>query len=160
MPEEKIIFVEAQKSGLAKKFFKSFVDVKKWFAYDEVSANTKTTIALYRRFFSSGGTEPILHETYEESVARLNLNEMQLASRKRAFLYSALIYFTFALGFFIYFIYLLVHAHLYAACFEFILLGLISVIAYREHLWYMQMQKRRLGCNFYDWVAFVLRRAK
>ncbi|CAL7959926.1 intracellular multiplication protein IcmV [Gammaproteobacteria bacterium] len=160
MPEEKILKItETEKSGLTKKFFKSFVDVKRWSSYDEVSANTKTTINLYRRFFSRS-TEPIHQETYEQSVARLNLNETQLANRKRAFLYSALIYFAFALVFFIYFIYLLVHMHLYAACLEFILLGLVSIVAYREHFWYMQMQKKKLGCNFYDWVAFILRRAK
>ena len=78
MPEEKAIktteTVETKKSGLVKKFFKSFVDVKKWSSYDDVSANTKTTIGLYRRFFSRSA-EPIRQETYEQSVARLNLNE-------------------------------------------------------------------------------------
>jgi len=159
MPEEKTIkVIETKKSGPVKRFFKSFVDVKKWSSYDEVSTNTKTTIGLYRRFFSRS-TEPIHQETYEQSVARLNLNETQLANRKRVFLYSALIYSVFALGFLIYFIYLLAHMYLYAACFEFILLGLVAVAAYREHFWYMQMQKKKLGCNFYDWVAFILRRA-
>ncbi|MEI8054409.1 MAG: type IVB secretion system protein IcmV [bacterium] len=159
MPEEKAVVTETKKSKPVKKFFKSFVDVKKWFSYDEVSANATTTVGLYRKFFSRN-TQPIHQETYEQSVARLNLNETQLASRKRTFLYSALIYFVFALVLSIYFIYLLVHMHLYAACFEFILLGVISIAAYREHFWYMQMQKKKLGCSFYDWVNFILRRAK
>lgn len=156
MPEGKDI--STKKSGLVKKFFKTFVDVKKWSSYDDVSASAKTTVGLYRRLLFS---KPKLEhkETYEESVVRLGLSETQLAERKKIFLYSALTYLAFTLAFFTYFIYLLMHAHLYAAFFEFILMSLIAIAAYREHFWYMQMEKKKLGCNFYDWLAFVLRRA-
>lgn len=148
-----------KKRGLVRRFFKSFVDVKTWMAYDEVSGNAKTTLGLYRRLFSPN-TKPVYHETYEESIARQNLTEAQLAARKKIFLYSAFCYFGFALCLFLYFIYVLLNKHLFAACFNLVLVSTLTLLAYHEHFWYMQMQKKKLGCNFHDWVCFILRRSK
>jgi hypothetical protein len=50
--------------------------------------------------------------------------------------------------------------HLFAACFVLVLASTLTLLAYHEHFWYMQMQKRKLGCNFHDWICFILRRAK
>jgi hypothetical protein len=150
---------EPKKKGPVRKFFKSFVDVKRWMAYDEVSGNVKTTFGLYRRLFTKSA-KPVYHETYEESIARQNLTEAQLTTRKKAFLYSALSYFVFALCLFLYFVQLLLNKHLFAAFFDLILVGVLTLLAYHEHFWYMQMQKRKLGCNFHDWISFILRGAK
>jgi hypothetical protein len=150
---------ETKKRGPVRKFFKSFVDVKRWMAYDEVSGNVKTTFGLYRRLFTSS-TKPVYHETYEESIARQNLTEAQLIARKKAFLYSALSYFVFALCLFLYFIQILLNKHLFVALFDLILVSVLFLLAYHEHFWYMQMQKKKLGCNFHDWINFILRRAK
>ena len=156
MPEiEKVV---TQKRKPIKKFFKSFVDVKRWSSYDEVSANTKNTWSLFRKLVSRG-TNETRHETYEEAIVRLGLNETQVVTRKNNFLYSFLVYAAFALGFFIYFIYLLVHLRLLAAGLSIILIVLMSLAAYREHFWYMQMKKKKLGCNFHDWLAFILGRS-
>jgi len=148
-----------KKKGPVRKFFKSFVDVKRWMAYDEVSGNVKTTFGLYHRLFSPRA-KSVYHETYEESIARQNLTEAQLTARKKAFLYSALSYFVFALCLFLYFIQILLNKHLFAAIFDLVLVGILSMLAYHEHFWYMQMQKRKLGCSFHDWICFILRRAK
>lgn len=151
--------METMKRKPVKSFFKSFVDVKRWVSYDELSINIKTTLNLMRRVFFRS-TKKLQSETYEESVARLNLTEEQLTSRKKVFLYSAIIYLFFAIGLFAYFIYLLMGSHLYTAAFDLILVILIAVTAYREHLWYLQMQKRKLGCTFHDWLDFILQRNK
>ena len=155
MSEEKE--VKVKKRGPARAFFKSFVDVRKWVSYNEISANAKTTISLFRIFFSRSA-KPVYKETYEESVIRLNMTDEQLANRKKIFLYSSLVYLAVAIVLFVYFVYLLVHLRLYPAFFDFILLVFISITAYREHFWYMQMQKRKLGCTFRDWLSFILRR--
>ncbi|EKE01722.1 MAG: IcmV [uncultured bacterium] len=170
MPEEKQVKVEQvaakkqeiviKKRGPIKKLFKSFVDVKKWMSYDEVVTNTKTTIGLFRRLISYSKPEAIRHETYEEAVARLGMTEAQLLNRKKAFLYSALVYGAFALVLFIYLIYLLVNAYFFAAFFDLILACLLFLTAYLEHFWYMQMQKKKLGCGFQDWLNFILPRGK
>jgi len=155
MPETKK--VDTQKRKPIKKFFKSFVDVKKWSSYDEVSANTKNTWGLFRRLFSRA-TGEVRRETYEEAIVRLGLNEEQAIARKNNFLYSSLVYAAFALGFLIYFIYSLIHLRLLAAGLTIMLIVLMSLAAYREHFWYMQMQKKKLGCDFHEWLAFILRR--
>ena len=85
MPEtEKVV---TQKRKPIKMLFKSFVDVKRWSSYDEVSANTKNTLSLFRRLLSRG-TNETRHETYEEAIVRLGLNETQVVTRKNNFLYS------------------------------------------------------------------------
>jgi intracellular multiplication protein IcmV len=163
MPEEKktevVKVVAVKKRRPVRAFFKLFVNVRGWVSYDELSANTQTTYGLFRKFFHSS-RNPVRHETYEEAAVRLGMTEDQLAKRKETFLYSALIYWIFAFGLFAYFIYLLMHMYFLAVCFDLMLVLLLSLTAYREHFWYMQMQKRRLGCNFYDWLNFVLRRDK
>lgn len=156
MPKEE---TKTKKKGLVRSFFKSFVNVRKWSSYDELSSSVKNVIELFRRFFFHT-SEPVYQETYEQSVARLGMNEMQLINRKRVFLYSALTYLVFALVFLVYFMYLLVRAHWFSAFFDLILTAVLSFMFYHEHFWYMQMQKKKLGCNFQDWIAFILRRAK
>ena len=156
MPEEEKVVV--QKRRPIRKFFKSFVNVRKWVSYDEVSVNAKNTLSMFRRLVSRPSKDEVRVETYEEAIARLDLNPMQVLARKRNFLYSAMIYLAFALGFAVYFIYLLVNLNLVAAFLTTILIVLMSLAAYREHFWYMQMQKQKLGCTFRDWLGFVLRR--
>lgn len=155
-PETKPVSTPKRKP--VRKFFKSFVDVKKWSSYDEVSANAKTTVGLFRRLFHLSAQET-RQETYDEAIVRLGLTPEQIQERKKNFLYSALVYGAFALGFFLYFIYLLFQFRWYAACLTPILIALMVLAAYREHFWYMQMQKQKLGCNFHEWLEFVLRRA-
>jgi len=157
MSEEKKVV--SQKRKPIRKFFKSFVNVKAWVSYDEIKSNTKNTWSLFQRLIYRGPKEGVRQETYEEAVIRLGLTPEQLLSRKRNFLYSALLYEAFAVAFFIYFIYLLVNLKIIASCLTLILVVLMSVVAYREHFWYMQMQKKKLGCNFKDWVGFILKRS-
>lgn len=148
--------VVVQKSRPIKKFFKSFVDVKKWSSYDEVSGNAKTTWSLFRRLLHRN--DNVRQETYEEAIDRLGLGQEQLAARKDNFLYSFMIYGFFSFIFFIYFVYLLFNTRLLAAFLVLILMSLMALAAYREHFWYMQMQKKKLGCTFQDWLDFILRR--
>jgi intracellular multiplication protein IcmV len=150
---------ETKKRRPIKRFFKSFVDVKTWVSYDEVAANAKNTIGLFRRL-TSRGTEEVRHETYEEALVRMNLTPEQVVARKNNFLYSAMIYGAFALGFFLYFSYLLINLHILASFLALIPTVLMLLTAYREHFWYMQMQKKKLGCSFHEWLDFVLGRKK
>lgn len=150
---------EIKKRRPIRAFFKSFVNVSKWVSYDEVTGNVKLARGLLRRLFFRN-LKAVNSETYEESVARLHLTAEQLQQRKKVFLYSALVYGMLALLLFIYFFYLLLNLRLLAAFIDLILLTLMTVSAYREHFWYMQMQEKKLGCSFNDWLAFVLRRTK
>lgn len=150
--------IDAPKRKPVRKFLKTFVDVKKWTSYDEVSSNVKNTASLFRRLIYTKPTE-IRQETYEEAIVRLGLTAEQVVVRKNNFLHSALVYALFVVGFFAYFVYMAINFKILAACFSLLLMVLMTLATYREHFWYMQMQKKRLGCNFRDWLAFVLRRS-
>lgn len=150
---------EPPKKSVVGKFFKSFVDVKAWVSYAEIKTNAKSTYGLFARFFSNKTNKVIYKETFEEAVLRLNLTEEQINTRKKIFLYSALIYLFLALALIAYVLYLTIHSHLLLATFTLILTAFIVVLAYREHLWYLQMAKRRLNCNFAEWMRFMVGRS-
>ncbi len=151
--------VKTRKFGFTRVFFRTFVDIKRWLNYDEVKGGLKTTVDLFNKFFSSR-REPACRETYEESIARLNLNEMQLLNRKKVLLYSSLIYFFVAIVFFLYSCHQLISKHLFSGFMGLILVFFLAILAYREHFWYMQIRKKKLGCSFYDWLDFISRGAK
>lgn len=149
---------EPPKKSVVGKFFKSFVDVKTWVSYAEIKTNAKSTYGLFARFFSNKANKVVYKETFEEAVLRLNLTENQITARKRIFLYSALIYLFLALTLIAYALYLTINSHLLLAAFTLILIAFVVVLAYREHLWYLQMAKRKLGCNFTEWLRFMVGR--
>jgi len=158
MPDAKAKQVATKKPGLTKKFFKSFVDVKKWSSYDEVSANTKTTWTMFQRLIYRK-PKALRKENYKEAIARLGLTEKQTAARKNNFLYSSFVYAFFAVGFLVYLVYLLVNFRFLAASLTGLLMVVMSLMAYKEHFWYMQMRREKLGCNFNDWLEFIFRRS-
>jgi len=148
---------KAPRRKLARTFFKSFIDVKKWSSYDEVKSNTKTVWGLFRRL-TQRPTQELRKENYEDAIARLGLTPEQIDIRKRNFLYSALVYWAFTLIFVVYFIYLLIHLRWLASLLTLVLVVVIAMTAYRENFWYMQMRKKKLGCGFREWLAFIFRR--
>lgn len=146
-----------KKKGLVRKFFGSFFNVRKWVSYDELVTNTENALGFFKKFFSRPKKEQI-KESYEKAIARMALNENQLTERKKVLLKSAMIYFAVALLMTIYFIHLILSYRFLAACLTLGIITPVSLIGYREHFWYMQMEKKKLGCTFKDWLDFVLRR--
>jgi len=143
------------KKGMVGKFFKSFVDVKTWVSYDEIKTNTISIYSLFVRFFSKKPDRTAYQETFEEAALRLNLTEKQINDRKKIFLYSALIYLFVGLVLLVYAVSLMRKMLIVPAIFTLILTTFILALTYREHLWYMQMSKRKFGCNFKEWLGFV-----
>jgi len=146
---------EAPKTVKKRGFFKSFVDIRSWISYDEIKANSKSTYSLFKRFFTKKSAKIICLETFDEAVLRLKLTEKQIQDRKKIFLYSALIYLFISLILIAYAAYLVKKLHILPAMFTLMLALFILALMYREHLWYMQMCKKKLGCNFAEWLEFV-----
>lgn len=146
-----------KKKGIIRRFFGSFFSVKKWVSYDELVVNAENFWALLKKLFSHK-KKKIIEESYDGAMERMSLSEEYLVQRKRLFLKSAIIYYGFALILLIYGVYLLLNLKLIAALLTIIILTPIALTAYREHFWYMQMEKKQLGCTFNDWVGFVFRR--
>lgn len=147
---------EPPKKSKVGRFFKSFVDVKTWVSYDELKTNTKSIYSLFVRFFSKRPDRTGYQETFEEAVVRLNLTEKQIYDSRRIFLYSALIYLFISLALIAYAVYLMTKILIVPAIFTLILTAFIIALTYREHFWYVQMSKRKLGCTFQEWLDFVL----
>ena len=142
---------------VAKKFLKSFVDIRSWSSYDELSNNTKNVLGSMKKFFVRDNKERF-HETYEEALSRLNLTEQDQITRKRYFLLFSLFYFAVAIALIYYGFSMLIGHHLFAMVVSFILAFITLILAYRESFWYMQMSKRKLGCKFSEWISFVFKR--
>jgi uncharacterized membrane protein YphA (DoxX/SURF4 family) len=152
--KEKVV---TKKKGKVRKFFGSFVNVRAWVAYDELVANLGNTCGFFKRFFSRYQKE-IRKESYEEAVARMALTEEQLQHRKNTFLKSAITYLIFVLILCGYAIYLSIKSKFLALFLVLFLLVPTILITYREHFWYMQMERKKLGCTFCEWLEFIFRR--
>jgi intracellular multiplication protein IcmV len=139
-------------------FFKSFIDVRRWSSYDQLKANGKVIKSTFRVVFSLD-KKPIIVETFDEAVARLNLTDEALQKKRSYFLQSALLYVLMSLTLLGYGLYL-IRNNPFAALAVFLFSILMSIYAYRESMWHMQITKRKLGCGFKEWLHYLLSRGK
>ncbi len=144
-----------------KKFFYSFVNYKAWVSYDELGSNVSRMLSLVKNFCAiNKRPKEIMEETYEESIARLGLSAADEEKRRKTFWWSSIIYLIFCVLFLIYFFYLLLIGRIFIALLVTIFIGIMGLSAYREHFWYFQMTKRRLGNTFKDWWNFMINNDK
>jgi len=134
-------------------FFRSMVDVPRWVGYSEIKKSTKNLVGLAKAVFIPPKAEH--NETFEEAVKRLQMNEDAVNKRMKQYLNMALVYMGVAVLLFAYMLYMLFHGHLLATMVSLVLTALSLTYALREHFWYMQMKRRKLGCTFQDWVGFI-----
>jgi len=149
-----VIDKKAGKRGFFRTVFN--FNVRRWVAADEVANNTKTVVNAYRDIL----TKPeIQHrETFENAVQRLGFTEEKLQSQRKNFLYFSLFYAVLGVGLAIYSFYLFMNHGLFLAFFvSFVLFILMFCYAFKEHFWYMQISKRKLGCTFGEWFNFTFR---
>lgn len=134
-------------------FFGTFFNFKRWLAYEQIKENGKAVGHSAKSLFATKKSKHI--ETFDEAVQRLNLTEEDLVNRTQQFLKLARLYLFFAIALVIYVFYLLFTGHILAVFTGLALVMLVSSYSLREHFWYMQMKKRKLGCNLRDWARFV-----
>lgn len=147
---------DAPKKG----FFKRIVNIRDWTNFDEVMFHSRNVVRAYKAIYKPepGTGRP---ETFDEATRRLGLDEAAIKKKKNFFLLYFITYAIFGVGLFIYGIYLVkVSATFLAILLSFLLSALMFVYAMREHFWFMQLSKRKLGCNKKEWIAFIFRRAQ
>lgn len=150
------------KKGVIKSFFGSLLNVRKWSSYDDVKSSAVVLTNLVKDLYglNKRNTTPQI-ESFSAAIQRLRLNENDIQQRTRYFLYYAICYFLVALALLAYTIYLMLgNGTILAVLVSFVLTALMLVYSFREHFWYMQMKKRKIGCTMKEWLAFVLGRAK
>ncbi|MBN2689317.1 MAG: type IVB secretion system protein IcmV [Gammaproteobacteria bacterium] len=140
------------KRRLVRRGVKSLVNVPRWAAWSDIRVAASGLVIAAKNLFVPHKAER--HETFEEAVLRLKLNDASLKKQLKAFLHLAIIYLILALPLFGYALYMLIHGHIFAAILSFLLCSLLLVYAFKEHFWYTQIKQRRLGLSFKDWLHY------
>jgi len=148
--------VEVKKRGFFRTIFNFYP--QRWFAIEEIKANTKAVISAYKGLF---GKRKYQVEDFSSAVQRLGLTEETLKKQQQNFLYFSLFYLFLGIGLGGYALYLLFERNLTLAFFVSLIMSILMFsYAFKEHFWYMQISRQKLGCTFKEWLDFVLRRAK
>ena len=143
---------------VVRSFFGSLVNVKKWSSYDDIVDNAKFVAKSFKDLYKPKKEVGIKDASFDELVKRLQLSEEDIKQRSKYFLYYFLVYFFSAVCLFGYLSYLImVNGRLLSILVTLILAVLMLVYALREHFWYMQLKKRKVGCTFKDWFAFIFK---
>lgn len=140
------------KKRRVKKFFRSFVDVKRWLATEQIASSGRVLIDGAKSLLLPRKSEIV--ETFDEAIIRLNLSEENIGERAKQFFNMACVYFGITIILCVYAVYLFTKGSVGAGLICVSLSTLSASYALREHFWYMQMMKRKLGCNFTDWAKF------
>lgn len=151
-----------EKKHRVRGFFRTVFNfnIHEWLAVDEIKTNTAAVVNAYKDIFDRpiGGQRK---ETFEAAVRRLGLTPEKLKTQSRYFLYFAFFYAFLGVGLFGYSFYLLLGKGFVLAFFvSFIMGALMFSYAFKEHFWYMQISKQKLGCTFREWISFVFRRTQ
>ncbi|MCL5261663.1 MAG: type IVB secretion system protein IcmV [Gammaproteobacteria bacterium] len=148
----------AQEKARKRGFFKSFVDVRRWVFYDEIINNAKIIVNLGKSVLLLD-KKPTTTETFAEAVERFQLSENDLVLKEKHFFQFTLSYLIIGFLLLCYATYLLLFVDALMVGSAVIIMALLMfVYAYREHFWFMQIRKRKLGCSFKEWVRFVTKR--
>lgn len=146
------------KKGFVRGFFGSIFDIRKNVGADQLTMYGRVIRYTAKDLFSRPTVSGV-KETFEEAAQRFNLNEKDIEAQAKRFLLSAVFYLSFGSILLIYFIYLVFSDSSVLAILMSLVLSLVMFAnSFREHFWYMQMKKRKVGCNFKDWTNFVLKR--
>lgn len=129
-------------------------DVKGWLGYDNVKREFNSTLNLAQSLITP---EVATHkETFEQAVARLGLSEQDLKEQKSGMMRNAIIFVLFAVALLIYGFWQLYNHHFIAALIVSCLMLYCLTQAFRFHFWVFQIEQRKLGCTFKQWVDYLL----
>lgn len=128
--------------------------VRKWVDYDRLSDNATGLKKVFLKLIVPAA--PKHHESFESAVVRLKLTPADIQKRMSSLKRLLVLMLVIAATIFIYTIYNLIKAHWIAVILSFILFILTLVVAFRYHFWHFQLQQRKLGATFREWLFFGL----
>lgn len=133
---------------------KPLVDFPRWMNVKKLWQNAKDikTIAKHVTSVPSSGR----HETFEQAVIRLGLNEADLIRRQREYWWLTLTFLIFGGVILLVCGYHLWRTHYIAAAVSFVLAGVAFAQAFRNHFWYVQIELRKLGIHWREWLRYTL----
>lgn len=132
-----------------KEGFKSRFNFKKWSGFEYIAESGEHLFELGRSIFQP--RDPQQHETFEESLRRLNLTEEDLKNRAKEFSRLVLIFLCFAFALLGYAVYLAWCGSVGATLMCFGMMAFCFGQVFRFHFWLFQVRERRLGCSLREW---------
>lgn len=155
-----------KKKGFIKNTFGFLFDFKKWTNFEEITNNAKFIANSTRELCrvsdqngddSEGQQQKISGiQSFESVVEEYRLTGVEIKKKERFILYYLFSYLLTGIGLLIYLFYLISHdGKLLAVLATLILTVLLLMYALREHLLFMQLRRRKLGCTFKEWLAFL-----
>jgi len=136
------------------KLVKPFVNVPSWMGWKDLKStgtNIKDTAKALLETEKAQRTE-----TFQQAVARFGLNPEQLAQKQKDYLNAALLYSGIGIALFLYAVYLFIFGHLAAGFLTLVLTVLAAVLAFRQHFFYYQIKRHKLGCTIKEWFRDLI----
>lgn len=136
------------------KLLRPMVDVSSWMDLKGLGRSSRGILHTVKNIHDATPSQPLQAESFEEAMARLNIDENSLQKRLRECFYSSWFYFAAGLALFFYGFYVVFTGFLISGFVTFVLATLAFVLAYREAFWYYQMKIRKLGCSISGFFTF------
>lgn len=139
-------------SGI-KKITKPFInlDIAKWIGYRQLVKSSHWVSVLVKRFFIPEQAKT--QESFSQALCRLKLTESDLTQRLKEFkrlMWIWIFLFFVSVAYSVY----LFREHALRGFFPCVAICIIILTqVFRYHFWAFQIQQRRLGCGFYDWLG-------
>ena len=141
-------------SGLKKGLdFVFYIRPKQWFGWDSFKYTTTRTYGMIKDIYKIPTATKI--ETFNQAVERHNLDDLKLNQIKNRFYLFSMFFLTCAIGVFIYAVDGFWNNNIMKGFVSLSLVSFLAAQSFRYHFWYFQICQRKLGCSFYDWVAFL-----
>lgn len=135
--------------------FKSLIDFRRWMGWGQIKDSAKELQGLAKVLTTSDTAQH--KETFEEAAKRLKLSEEDIKRQTSWHLRRTLLFVAMTIALWVYAIYLLITQHYQGFILGVVVGVLTGSFGFREHFYYFQMKKRKLGCTLQDWINFVLR---
>lgn len=132
-----------------KRAVRPFVNVRGWSDYDRTKEQTEGLASSIRDLFLP---KPARYsETFEQALARYHLTEKDVKKRKRQFMLLTIVQLLLML-FLLYYGATMIFAKQYPGGVVSIAFGFVMLtLALRNHFWFFQLKKRKLGCTLKEY---------
>lgn len=135
-----------------KKVAKPYVDVQSWVGFDYLASSMTRTVNMVKSLVIPKKLTASQLTDFEEAKKKYNLSETDIAARKQEFKILYYTFLTLLIITFGYTCYLMVkgtiHSIIISLAVNIVLLGQ----CFRYSFWIFQLNSRKLGCTFKEWL--------
>jgi len=137
-------------SGI-KNFIKPFIAVRTWTDADHHIETGRNLKAVFKRLFTPAKAER--EESFQQAMDRLDIEDKDLRTRLKEFLFLVAVFLIVAMLLFIYTVHLVMQLHFRAAAMALGATFLSLSLAIRYDFWRFQIKQQKLGCTLREWFS-------